>query len=123
MKVNELRVGNWFMGYHDPFKWILEHFDLLKQADLDEIIKEPIPLSEDILLKCGFEMELSISTPTFICKQRRDLIVQSLPEIGSYIFRIKAGMGYPTFVRYVDYLHQLQNLFFAITGEELEVEL
>ena len=42
MKIEELRIGNWVMGYHDPFQWSLEHFDLLKQADLDEIIKEPV---------------------------------------------------------------------------------
>ena len=120
MKVNELRVDNWFMGYHDPFKWSLEHFDLLKQADLDEIIKEPIPLTEEILLKCGFENKSGSFVPTFICKQRRDLLVQVL---NGCIFRIKTDMEYPTFVRYFDYLHQLQNLYFAITGEELEVRI
>ena len=148
MKINELRVGNWVYDNEcvcskivgvKPFDdsvgcneledgsvlvdWYPQGQSPSREYFMDVNDLIPIPLSEDILLKCGFKMELSISTPTFICKQRRDLIVQSLPEIGSYIFRIQAGMGYPTFVRYVDYLHQLQNLFFAITGEELEVEL
>ena len=123
MKIEELRIGNWVMGYHDPFQWSLEHFDLLKQADLDEIVKEPVLITEEVLLKCGFENKSGSFVPTFICKQRRDLLVQVLPDMGSCIFRIEIGMGYPTFVRYVDYLHELQNLFYAITGEELDIKL
>lgn len=59
MKIQELRIGNWFIGYNGkPFQWSLEHFELLtlekNRPDIDEIIKSPIPLTEEILLKCGF---------------------------------------------------------------------
>ena len=121
MKIEELRIGNWVMGYHDPFQWSLEHFDLLKQADLDEIVKEPIPLSEELLLKCGFEIKPDSALPTFVYSGRLDLQVEFM--LGKYSFRIEVENRHTTFVRVVDYLHQLQNLYFAITGEELRVEL
>jgi len=112
MKVNELRIGNWVMGYHNPFKWSLEHFDLLKQADLDEIIKEPVLITEEILLKCGFEQSLldssEFSIGAFECIIKED-------GCGAY-FRL-------CWMADIKHLHQLQNLYFAITGEELKVEL
>ena len=140
MELKELRIGNWVYDEEGICSKIIGVCDELGEDSvliewhpqgkppsieciMDANLLMPIPLSEELLLKCGFEMELSVSTSIFICKQRRDLIVQYIPEICSYIFRIKSGMGYSTFVRYIDYLHQLQNLLFAITDEGLEVEL
>ena len=121
MKVEELRIGNWVMGYHDPFQWSLEHFDLLKQADLDEIIKEPVLITEEVLLKCGFEIKPNSSLPAFAYSRRLDLQVEFM--LGEYSFRIEVENRHTTFVRVIKYLHELQNLYFSITGEELEVEL
>lgn len=117
MKIEELRIGNWVMGYHDPFQWSLEHFDLLKQADLDEIVKEPVLITEEVLLKCGFE----IKPDTFVYSGRLDLQVEFM--LGEYSFRIEVENRHTTFVRVIKYLHELQNLYFSITGEELDVKL
>lgn len=117
MKVNELRIGNWVMGYNDPFKWSLEHFDLLKQADLDEIIKAPIPLTEEILLKCGFAYNHPESRDSFSLGNIHFLLNDGDSVIGNGLYM----NGYR--IADVRYLHQLQSLYFAITGEELKVEL
>lgn len=118
MKVEELRVGNWVMGYRKPIKWSLENFDLLKQADLDEIIKEPIPLTEELLLKCGFK---SVSGDAMVHKLNRHFRLEY--ALGEYVLRIKTDRHDSSYVRVVRSLHQLQNLYFDITGKELEVEL
>ena len=121
MTANELRVGRWVMGYHDPFQWGLEHFHLLRQADLDELIKAPIPLTEDILLKCGFK------------RVPKNLYVDNLKDLRTAVTYLKGSIIWNESTRIVwvgnialdniKYLHELQNLYFAITGEELEVKL
>ncbi len=64
-----------------------------------------IKLTEEILLKCGFE-------PYGNGKWHHDAI--SLHE-ADFIFNSKSDR--------VKYVHQLQNLFYALTNEELEVKL
>lgn len=68
----------------------------------------PIPLTEELLLKCGFE------------KHKWGIITyyNSLLELDAD-FHLK-GVDYNIQVKY---LHQLQNLYFDFTGEELEVNL
>ncbi|MGL5260813.1 MAG: hypothetical protein ACRC9P_00315, partial [Bacteroides sp.] len=116
MKVNELRIGNWVMGYNDPFKWSLEHFDLLKQADLDEIIKAPIPLTEEVLLKCGFR---KVPKALYI-DDFSELRAATTYKKGFIIWNadtIKFWVG-NSVIDNIKHLHELQNLYFAITGEE-----
>ena len=74
---------------------------------------QPIPLTEEILLKCGF-------------------IIDSINNFEKYPFTIQKSNHYVTdFLFYkngdsgvvIKYLHQLQNLYFALTGKELEINL
>lgn len=74
---------------------------------------DPIPLTPEILEKCGFDgNELNIkSTGHQACLSMNDDKSVSLWVEGHYEFgKCK-------------YLHQLQNLFVALTGEELNVKL
>lgn len=70
---------------------------------------EPIPLTEEILLKCGFEK------------------VREYLHIDNEIVIQKDANGYYSHINsgniYINSLHQLQNLYFALTGEELQVTL
>lgn len=76
---------------------------------------DPIPLTPEILEKCGFEYE-GIST---------------LTKDGFPVYFKKKGAALQAFVHYLDkpikvpceYVHQLQNLVYILTGEELNVEL
>lgn len=111
MKAEELRIGNWLLGYDNkPFRWGYEHFAQLDYADVDEIAKSGIELTEGILLKCGFE-EVYVG---FEHQKTAFWISDDFKEI-NYI--------QPAYNFEVKYLHELQNLFFAITKEELEVKL
>ena len=114
MKIEELRVGNWVMGYHDPFQWSLRHFNLLKQADLDEIVKEPVLITEEILLKCGFKVVHPEYKDIYAIRN-----IEYLVGCGD-----KSGMHWNGYqLPKTKYLHQLQNAYYAITGEELKINL
>ena len=113
IKANELRIGNWI---YNPLQQIPFRVDFTALSNvyydnkLDKPRYEPIPLTEEILLKCGFEKKFP-----FYVK-------------GNIEVRIM-GNSMPCWVssRFVttkdQHLHQLQNLYFALTGEELNIEL
>ena len=112
MKTNELRVGNYFIGYSNHLQqWELASFGLLIEGiEVDEIIKSFVPLNQDWLLKFGFEMyEFDNKANQFRFKER--LIV----------YREGFLYDYGTSVK-LEHVHQLQNLYFAIAGEELTYE-
>ena len=120
MELKELRIGNWVMGHHKPFRWGLKHFHLLKQSNLDEIIKEPIALTEEILLKCGFRDNEGRIVRHFHVKYVYYSVVSSdVP----FSFKIGFSDGKEFFITNVEYLHQLQNIYFSLTGVELKVKL
>jgi hypothetical protein len=71
---------------------------------------EPIPLTEEWLLKFGFESGKN-RTKWLYYKDNKRLICHRLIHIK--ISGSKYNLGY------IKYVHQLQNLYFALTGEEL----
>ena len=70
---------------------------------------EPIQLTEDILLKCGFS--------------KANGYKQGGYEITTYEDGYILDNGYQIMGKTFFYLHQLQNLYFALTNEELNIEL
>ena len=117
IQANELRIGGWYshndnyniQRYKGPFRWQREDWAI--EADcllfLDDI--SPIPITEEWLLKFGFEKNLY---------WRKDWlqIQQSENEFSIYISDDYMGQEYGEPFKYV---HQLQNLYFALTGAEL----
>ena len=117
IKVNEMRVGTLVM---DGSSIVQVNSRMIAMVEKDEAEFDPIPLSEDILLRLGFEKRqfhqraefnlefdvdnqkhfLEVAYPRNI---ERDVIV--------YFDR--------SFYKHIQYLHQLMNLYFALTGTEL----
>jgi len=124
MESKELRIGNKIYGVSDR----IETVTLIKENGLIEsypgLFKEAnspqevmycsgIPLSEEILLKCGFSKfhEFSMADANYrISTKERYLMIELLH--GKYIANIYHQVE-------IKYLHQLQNLYFALTGQEL----
>lgn len=75
----------------------------------DYHLLEPIPLTEELLLKCGFEKKQFGSATVYY---------HPLIELDAH-FCLK-GVDYNIPVKS---LHQLQNLYFDLTGKELEVKI
>ena len=119
----ELRIGNYVdvLGKIDQVKSIDENehggFCKFKENPYqyylihngEEIVK-PIPLTEEILLKFGFEKKSGseFKNERFIYRfKQRDLIIEG------FEYDYNGILCYPEFV------HQLQNIYFALTEEEL----
>lgn len=122
MKANELRIGN-LVNYRvrdnlDPRKEWLQYTQIDWQ-DLRILSHnmgdgfEPIEITKDWLHRLGFEYNDMILTWSH---QDQYLPSLTLTNNGTYIID---GMAYSPELRYV---HQLQNLFFALTGKELELK-
>lgn len=122
MIAQELRIGNWVLGhsYKMALGFVPAKISMLgtKRVQLDranggqyENIK-PIPLTEEILLKCGaVEQSYHWDFMGYFWKF----------EAGSLIFHDENYYG--SHLPGCDFLHELQNLYFIIEGEELDISL
>ena len=105
MKANELMIGNLIL---DEDSNIMYRVDLNFFHDLslggflmDDLI--PIPLTEEWLVKFGFENK----TKSFVLNN-----ISIKQQTKGYFFYLSIM---------IQYVHQLQNLYFALTGEELKI--
>lgn len=127
MKATELRIGNYVdcFGLSKVISVRPKKVKLEKERKKDGIIIEnapyfsldlkPILLSEEWLLKFGFEivfiegfkhLKIEIGDNYLLLMERNDL-----PKYSFWIDNLNLG--------FVKHVHQLQNLFFALTGKEL----
>ncbi|WP_185260330.1 hypothetical protein [Elizabethkingia anophelis] len=130
MNPAELRIGNYIeynkcilpiIGIASPKpvdgrfadKWVIELLcNGFINATLDQLI--PIPLTEEWLLKLGFIDE------ALECRNER---IHKTYRSGELILDERfILMDIDTKVE-VKYIHQLQNLFYALTGEELKLQI
>jgi len=105
MKVTELRIGNWVRFKHTetPVRVTLGDFvKEYKDEHLDDY--EPIPLTEEWLKR--FEYELIVFDIT-------------KGDIGFDFWLVPKWSDYSVSVN-IEHVHQLQNLYFALTGEEIK---
>ena len=129
MKANELRIGNYVRYCDNNYqiqqiikrngKYALIFEYLYHGVWIDEV--EKIEITEDVLLKCGFELIYDgyyIKELYLIQDIRFDFL------INKQNFEL-SGLTYKgdTYYHNVRYLHELQNLYYAITKQELEVNL
>ena len=135
MNSSDLRVGNWVQYNYFPMYVVAVYQDGTVYCDFEgnegdvwEFDKnnpcEGIELTEEILLKCGFEyIDSKIKGNKKILSidiYNNDSIDFELNEF--FIAGI-AGHRKLELFNQPKYLHQLQNLFHIMTNEELQVEL
>ena len=112
----ELRIGNYCLEDGKMYQVTLADFYNMHKDDGANRL-QPIPLTEDILIKCGFVVIDGTNCHRLkndIC----DIIVYPSGhiELWNDIETIKINTA-------IKYLHQLQNLYFSLTGNELQVNL
>ncbi len=84
---------------------------------VDILQLQPIPLTPELLEKCGFKS----NHPTYYYIPIEDNCLHVYySNNGLYGYNVKYMHAY---LGEIKYLHQLQNLYFALTGEELEIDL
>lgn len=135
IQANELKKGNFVLdrgGKTIRVDWIEKYkvcMDLSNDSQFplqplteDFEYLQPIPLTEDILLKCGFE---KYSTDKSI---NYKLGAFRFNYVNEGKFKGKRYLTYgnvlsSTSHRAMEYLHSFQNLYFALTQQELEIKL
>ena len=78
----------------------------------------PIPLTEEILLKFGFEYRKKNSKVIMLGLTNEEYETTLQNWITTNFFQI-SRCGINALSVEIKYVHQLQNIFFALTGEEL----
>lgn len=123
MKASELRIGNRYLStkFQSPvicemgdFGEIYARADGSSEYDVDEIF-QPLPLTEEWLLKFGFER---YQDAYYYPYKKMFLCIQLPPNYAVGLCRKEDWAFYDRF-EHVEYVHQLQNLYFALTNEEL----
>lgn len=146
MKITELRIGNYFdvidrtNTIHFPlnvcFKvYSIEPFkisgcehkmnfcNVKKMHEFDIKDLSPIVLSEGWLLKFGFEkingvFKKKLRNDLFIrCSFHKNILGIVLDDIFEAVDKRETVILNP-----VEFVHQLQNLYYALTGEELTIK-
>lgn len=133
MKANELRIGNLVYGVSDMVEKVIEiktHTLIADNAfaglnddfECEHEYYNPIPLTEEWLLKFGFvpraDAPRAIWDPKeYNCKRPHMILFRTPESEGGIGWRTGATTGCAD----VTFVHQLQNLYFALTGEELTI--
>lgn len=113
VKSSELRIGNILKDSNGKEYAVSGHgiysLTVIENGDLCANNFMPIPLSEEWLLKLGFEKSGSTYS-------KRELYFNMAVSNNNVIW--KFTHTYPR-QREIYFVHQLQNLYFALAGEEL----
>lgn len=141
MKTTELRLGNYITDGTFQYSVVGINFDESIWGSIDKVVNhvkaetedyykqgdyhlnienvQPIPLTEEWLLKFGFEKVIhayvmGIHNRIFsgLMKFQFDRLLQM------WVFSV----GKYKDITRIEYVHQLQNLYFALTGDELEIK-
>jgi hypothetical protein len=116
----ELRLGNWINSYHGNVRVVSLGQELVTTPNKIGVthgaIYSGIDLNYDILKKCGFR---PLNSLYFV----RDNYSMWEFRCFAIKFRSNDGESFTPIKAKCQYLHQLQNVYFFITGEEIQVEL
>src|SRR5689334_713822 len=107
---NELRIGNWVSNGHQNYA---VDANMIYDIDAFSVRFDPIPLTPELLKTCGFKQgyrsTLFLEYGYLVASYARDEVFHQI-EVND--------LTYDTHQSVVKYLHQLQNLYFALTGSE-----
>lgn len=142
MKIGDLRLGNWVkidvgvgqvcclmsiefedwaIGENMPISVDVEGYDTPRACTIEEV--EGIPLTEEILLSCGFRKKHSpiagYVTYSIYINSIHDGELSCLNiynKENEYLIK-------QVEMNKISYVHELQNVFYLVNKEELEVKL
>ncbi len=131
MKANEIMVGNYLQDDTGRIGRVIEFKEgyiklkmqystiaIHSKSGITDIDAKPIPLIPEILEKFGFKLSDGNRYYYFYIKD--DLICHIHVDNSKDCF---VSYKQATIDFHILYLHQIQNLYFALTGEELDWEM
>lgn len=112
----ELRIGNWvdYRMSDNPIQIAAKDLLDAETRPLDgwQMIYKPIHLNSEILEAVGFEMDAAYQIPKW--KNKEGFFFFSESGIDDFSVRLMDRFDIE-----IQYLHQLQNLYYLLTGKEL----
>lgn len=118
MKKNELRIGNYVLYENEEIQIDIDCFYWSVESSYAELEYweqyKPIPITDEWLLKFGFKVIKNYNNGLIGFKDFNLLGDENLYYY-TYDNHNVIGVG-------LKYVHQLQNLYFALTGEELFIK-
>jgi hypothetical protein len=125
MKVTELRIGNWIQDGNEFEQITIDHLNCLNSGRCEY---DPIPLTEEWLLKFGFIKGNYNWFRLYFNPEKledSDCLTYNINSkmlcLESFYDNEKKG-SIQLSSRDEKYVHQLQNLYFALTSEELTIK-
>ena len=118
MKASELRLGNWVEQPNDGVTRVtavLNDIQIKTETEYVDKYCMPIPLTEEWLLKFGFEEYLCLDG--IYGFKLNEYVFINEGQFRMVSFGQEDSILVPSEIVMV---HQLQNLYFALTGEELD---
>lgn len=125
MEAKELKLGNYVQEHSVRVEVNKQFFARLIKYPNEINDYQPIPLTEEWLKKFGFEYYVEVDQWLHVkgidrfsdCeinyyKKSLTSVYKWIDEKGYYIFDLKLK---------IKHVHQLQNLYFALTGDELTI--
>lgn len=117
MEASELRLGNFIavygtIGKPDGWRILQANAEHIQQCVKSPEKFQPCPILRNILIECGFSQAKSAFYFCGVEVFFRDSKAEVSLGIGSHYED-------PEKLDHIKYIHQLQNLWFAIYGEEL----
>jgi hypothetical protein len=114
MKATELRIGNFVYDVHENKLHTITAYDILHLSEgMDSEVFKPIDITPEILLKAGF-------------KQTYNHHCYKLQTRGGWVYEITGDIFLiddSPIEKRILYVHQLQNIYFALVCEELNINL
>jgi hypothetical protein len=118
MKTNELRIGNWVEHNQPKRGYYTTVQESTFSVNVEKLFK-PIPITEEWLLKFGFEKKYD--TFEFNGLNVDGCVVHFSFDKWASEYEIE-NCDYTEVPSDIQHVHQLQNLYFALTGEELTIK-
>ena len=104
-----LMIGNWVLYKGANTQWDISDYYEIDNSSIMDVI-EPIPLTEQWLIDLGFEKEYN--NPLYDWGSDILHLCYDPDENNYYIPEMSDTI--------IDKVHQLQNLYFALTGKQLK---
>jgi hypothetical protein len=119
MKANEVRIGNYYNPHGKEYFQITAEDIVCMRDDPQDDFFQPMLLTPEILLKCGwFENKYGLfKNPILKCRWITNNLCGDNLDI--CFLRFDSIMSPPKTSTDIYFLHELQNLYFALIGEEL----
>lgn len=116
MEAKELRIGNYIKKEGEVFQ--CSSYTMV-MVERDNSGYERIPLTEEWLVKLGLYLEMPPLGAIWSVYRIDKYSVRCVRDQWEFLITEKAKLPQDIIEIKIQYVHQLQNLYFALTGKEL----